>query len=351
MEVPFNFKHTAIGIDFIGREIECNTLSNLLRQMQNVLIYGPDGVGKQSLINKILIDFQKGSLSIIVCNVNLHNVRCEEDFYRVYAEQVKLSGLSSFQDLYRISNGDMEDNSVEHILSMPESLAAMNDAKVIVYLEEFNNVLHFDDPDTFLKRLEKVWGGKTNVTYLVTGSKTNAMKYIFEEKKYFYGQIENLPLLPLNEKAASDYIIRTFLRVGRVIDKEHVKLFYDISGGHPYYLWLLCSFSFNMTKGYVTPDIRDEAIASVLSLRESYFKGLVDSLSNFQLSLLRAIFDGVTKFSNKEVIERYSLNSSANVFRLKEALKKKEIICFDDRDEPYFIDPIFKYWLSKVYFV
>ena len=59
----------------------------------------------------------------------------------------------------------------------------------------------------------------------------------------------------------------------------------------------------------------------------------------------------MTKFSNKEVIERYSLNSSANVFRLKEALKKKESIDFDDKDEPYFIDPIFKYWLSKVYFV
>lgn len=351
MEVPFNFKHTAIGIDFIGREIECNTLSNLLRQRQNVLIYGPDGVGKKSLINKILIDFQKSSLGAIVCNVNLHNVRCEEDFYRVYEEKIKLSGLNTFQDLYRMSNGGEGDNTPEHILSMPESLASMQDAQVIVYFEEFNNVLHFDDPDSFLKRLEKVWGDKKNVTYLVTGSKTNAMKYIFEEKKYFYGQIENLPLLPLNEKAASDYIIRTFLRVGRVIDKEHVKLFYDISGGHPYYLWLLCSFSFNMTKGYVTPDIRDEAIASVLSLRESYFKGLVDSLSNFQLSLLRAIFDGVTKFSNKDVIERYSLNSSANVFRLKEALKKKEIIYFDDKDEPYFIDPIFKYWLSKVYFV
>ena len=119
----------------------------------------------------------------------------------------------------------------------------------------------------------------------------------------------------------------------------------------PKCLWLLCSFSFNNTKGYVTPDIREDAINSVISLRESQFKALVDSLSNFQLSLLRAIYDGVTKFSNKDVIEQYKLNSSANVFRLKEALKKKEVIYFDDKDEPQFIDAIFRYWLSKCYFV
>lgn len=351
MEVPFNFKETAIGLDFVGREVECNILSNLLRQRQNVLIYGPDGVGKRSLVNKILINLQKSSTNTIVCNVNLHNVRTEGDFYRVFAEKVSLSGMDTFQDLDRAVFGDRLDNDIARVLTMPEALAVHKGSDVIVYLEEFNNVLHFDDPDTFLKTLERVWGDKVGVTYLVTGSKVNAMKYIFEEKKYFYGQMETLPILPLNEKLASDYIVRTFLRVGRVIDKEHVKLFYNISGGMPYYLWLLCSFSFNMTKGYVTPEIRDDAISSLLSLVETHFKSQIDSLSNFQLSLLRAIFDGVTKFSNKEVIDKYGLNSSANVFRLKEALKKKEIIFFDDKDEPHFIDPIFKYWLSRFYFV
>ncbi len=324
MEVPFNFKERAVGIDFIGREVERNALSNLLRQRQNVVIYGVDGVGKRSLVNSVLIDMRKSSLDMVVCNINLHNIRCEKDFHNLYSESLVSAG-------------------VDH--------DSLNSSNVIFYFEEFQNVLHFDDPDQFLKDMEQSVSQIPNVTFLFTGSKVNAMKYIFEEKKYFYGNVEILPILPLNEKIASDYITRTFLRVGRVINKEHVKMFYDISGGMPYYLWLLSSFSFNMTKGFVTLDIRNDAITSVMSLRETYFKSLIDSLSNYQLSLLRAIYDGVTKFSNKEVIEKYMLNSSANVFRLKEALKKKEIIFFDDGDEPHFVDPIFRYWLSKYYFV
>jgi hypothetical protein len=270
---------------------------------------------------------------------------------KVFADSVILSGLSALEDLNVPADEKAPEYDLSEIIMMPQTLATKKNTNVIMYFTEFQNVLHFDDPDAMLKQMEQCVSEYKNVTCLISGSKLNAMKYIFEVKKYFYGLMEFLPILPINEKVATDYIIRTFLRVGRVIDKEHVKIFYDISGGIPYYLWLLSSFSFNMTKGYVTPEIREQSISLALSLRESNFKGIIDSLSNFQLNLLRAIFDGVKKFSNKDVIDRYELNSSANVFRLKEALKKKEVIYFDDKDEPHFVDPMFKYWLSKCYFV
>lgn len=338
MDVPFNFNEPAVGLDFLGREMECNSLSNMIRQGVNVYMYGPDGVGKRSLINRVFINLQKSLVDIVVCHVNLSNVRTEADFLRTMEKRLTLCGLENRGEDHRV-------------LDLPEILARQKDTKVVLYFEEFQNVLHFDDPEIFLTNLEKVWKDKENVTYLITGSKVNAMKYIFEEKKYFYGMVENLPILPLNEKEVSDYIIRTFLRVGRVIDKDFVKLYYDISGGNPHYLWLLSSFSFSLTKGYVTPDIKDYSINSLLTLEEGCFKSMIDSLSNFQLNLLRAIFDGVTKLTNKEVIERYGLNSSANVHRLKDALKKKEIVYFDDKEEPHFVDPIFKYWLAKRYFI
>ena len=34
----------------------------------------------------------------------------------------------------------------------------------------------------------------------------------------------------------------------------------------------------------------------------------------------------------------------------KDALKKKEIITFDEKDEPVILDPLFEYWLTKYYF-
>lgn len=350
MEVPFDFKHKAIGVDFVGRDMEVNTLTNLLRHKQNVALYGPEGVGKKSLVNKVFTTLQKESYNTTVCHLNLLNVRTEKEFYALFNEKITLCGLNTVEAALKMT----ESSSAEpgpHLFDAAEMLATMNDGNFIIYIEEFQNVHHFGDPDTFLKGMEKVLESRQNVTYLISGSKLNGMKFIFEEKKYFYNQVEILPLLPINEKLVTDYVVRTFLRVGRVIDKEFVKTFYNISGGYPYHLWLLCSFSFNMTKGYVTNEIRDDAIESLISLREGQFKSQIDSLSNFQLNLVRAIFDGVTRFSNKGIIEKYNLSSSANVHRLKEALKKKEIIYFDENEDPQFVDPIFRYWLSKYYFV
>jgi hypothetical protein len=50
------------------------------------------------------------------------------------------------------------------------------------------------------------------------------------------------------------------------------------------------------------------------------------------------------------VIEKYGLNSSANVRRVKDALKKKEVITFNEKDEPVVLDPLFEYWVGKHYF-
>jgi hypothetical protein len=65
---------------------------------------------------------------------------------------------------------------------------------------------------------------------------------------------------------------------------------------------------------------------------------------------MRAVLDGVVRFSASEVIEKYELNSSANVRRVKDALKKKEVITFNEKDEPEILDPLFEYWLEKHFF-
>jgi hypothetical protein len=35
---------------------------------------------------------------------------------------------------------------------------------------------------------------------------------------------------------------------------------------------------------------------------------------------------------------------------VKDALKKKEIITFNEKDEPVILDPLFEYWITKKYF-
>ena len=93
-----------------------------------------------------------------------------------------------------------------------------------------------------------------------------------------------------------------------------------------------------------------EALKIIISIHEPKFFSMTNNLTDHQMSLVKAILDGEIKFSASDVIEKYGLNSSANVRRVKDALKKKEIITFNEKDEPVILDPLFEYWLRRDYF-
>ena len=88
----------------------------------------------------------------------------------------------------------------------------------------------------------------------------------------------------------------------------------------------------------------------MLSVHIPRFTRIMDNLTDYQERMLKAVLDGVIKFSTTEVLDSYRLNSSANVKRLKDALMKKEVIAFNDKDEPFLPDTLFEYWLRKYYF-
>ena len=93
-----------------------------------------------------------------------------------------------------------------------------------------------------------------------------------------------------------------------------------------------------------------EALSDMLAISEPRFRAMMADLTTFQVSLLRAVVEGNTRFSSAEVIRKYDLNSSANVRRLKDALCKKEILTFDAEENPHILDPLFEYWVTKYYF-
>jgi hypothetical protein len=106
----------------------------------------------------------------------------------------------------------------------------------------------------------------------------------------------------------------------------------------------------SLSKGFVTEAMMTDALSSIISVHQPRFVSVVNDLTDHQLSLMKAVLDGVVKFSSSEVIEKYHLNSSANVRRVKDALKKKEVITFNEKDEPVILDPLFEYWLRNYYF-
>jgi hypothetical protein len=193
--------------------------------------------------------------------------------------------------------------------------------------------------------------GMKNFSYIFLGSQVNAMADIFVRRHFFYRKVQRLKLSRVEEREIVEHIIKGFLASGKVIDRDLIAGACRLFKCNLFYINHFTSICDSLSKGYIMEPVLLEALQTMLAIYKGRFISMMGDLTTFQVSLLKAIIDGYTKFSTAEVIRKYSLNSSANVRRVKDALMKKEIITFTGTDErPVILDPLFEYWLRNNYF-
>lgn len=380
MDTYFVYDSHVTGRNFVGRKTECTVLSNLLEAGENVCFYEVPKAGKTSVIQQSLYNMRASGKPFIVAYVDTFNVRTKREFLKKlggavlraaystpseYAAAIAkhLQGTHFVFDAAQFAskedivcmNWDADDNDIYVMASLPYRIAEEKGMPMYVVFKEFQNVMQAQDHEDIFKSMEKVFAdrdrnARVSAAYVFCGSMVNAMKYIFAEKKFFYRQVNHLPLSVIDDKDAIEHVVRGFRLNGKVIERDLAlgacKLFRCE-------MWYLNQFFYicdSMSKGFINEAILMDALNALIAVHEPRFKVLVNDLTDHQLSLLRAVLDGVVKFSASDVIERYRLNSSANVRRVKDALRKKEIITFNDKDEPVILDPLFEYWVSKYYF-
>ena len=380
MDTPFVYDKYVTGRNFVGRKTECNVLANLLEAGEQVAIYEPPKSGKMSVVQQTLYNMRTAGRQFLVAWVNLFNVRSLEEFLVKYGTAVikpmystpaeyadvigrHLEGTHFVFDAERFASAEeivslnwgVDGNDVAMMLRLPSKIAAEKGLPFYVIIEEFQNLMRDDRYEVLFKEMERLFAEKdgdpgVKTGFILTGSLVNAMKYIFEEKKYFYRQFEHLPLEVVDDRDVIDHIIRGFRATGKVIERDLVIGACRLFRANMWYLNHFVSICDSMSRGYLNEGILMEALKTIVSVHEPRFISMVNDLTDHQLSFMRAVLDGVVKFSASDVIEKYRLNSSANVRRVKDALKKKEIITFNEKDEPVIQDPLFEYWITKTYF-
>lgn len=380
METPFVYDRYVIDRNFIGRKAECNTLRNLLTGKEDVAIYEPPKSGKMSVIQQALFGMRIAGLRFAVCELNLFNVREKNRFLTKFGSSVIRAVASTPEeyeaiiagllpdthfvfDRQRFSvsdevvslNWDADKNDILSMLRLPLKLAEEKKTGIYIIADEFQNLMSIPEYEEIFKAMETVLREKDKgkeycPTFILTGSMINAMKYIFEEKKYFWRLTEHLPLQPVDGKEIVEHIVKGFLVGGKVIERELAAGAVKLFRSNIWYLNHFISICDSLSKGYINEGVLMEALKIIISIHEPKFFSMTNNLTDHQMSLVKAILDGEIKFSASDVIEKYGLNSSANVRRVKDALKKKEIITFNEKDEPVILDPLFEYWLRRDYF-
>ena len=381
METPFVYNKYVTGKNFIGRRSDSTVLSNLLSAGENVSLYEPPKSGKMSLVEQTLFNMRIQGKHFLVAEVNLLDVRSCDVLLRRWGDAVircfattpseyadivgtRLEGthfvfdneVYSQKDEILSTNWEVDENDIKAILTLPYRLAQGGDSQLFVLVDEFQNIEFCPEGERIFKILESVFretrdsGLNRSCSMILCGSRVNAMKEIFEHRKFFWRQVEHLPLQKVDEKEIIDHIIKGFLSSGKVIDRNLLFGVCKLFDNNLWYINHFTSICDSLSKGYIMEPVLLDALDMLMSIHEPRFIATMDDLTTFQVNLLRAVVEGHTKFSSSEVISRYGLNSSANVRRLKDALCKKEILTFDDKDEPQILDPLFRYWVMKKYF-
>lgn len=381
MDTPFIYNGYVTDKNFIGRATERKILANLIKAGEHVSIYEPPKTGKMSLLMQVFSDLKNERTQFVVAMVDMLNVRTLEDFLMKFGTAViKLSASTPddyasivetyldgthfvFDRVQFINTGQVlslnwkpDENDIAELMMLPQKLALAKGMRYVVVLNEFQNLMNADEYETVFKIMETQMKERDRkapyqAVFVMMGGMVNAMKLIFDEKRYFYRQVNRVALSNVDTKEIIEYVVKGFLSgMGKSFDRNLAMGACELFKSNLWYINHLAAICDALSKGFVTETMMTDALESMISVHQVRFMSIVNDLTDHQLSLLRAVLDGVVKFSASDVIERYHLNSSANVRRVKDALKKKEVITFNEKDEPLVIDPLFEYWLRRTYF-
>lgn len=381
MDTPFIYNGYVTDKNFIGRATERKILANLIKAGEHVSIYEPPKTGKMSLLMQVFSDLKNERTQFVVAMVDMLNVRTLEDFLMKFGTAViKLSASTPddyasivetyldgthfvFDRVQFINTGQVlslnwkpDENDIAELMMLPQKLALAKGMRYVVVLNEFQNLMNADEYEAVFKIMETQMKERDRkapyqAVFVMMGGMVNAMKFIFDEKRYFYRQVNRVALSNVDTKEIIEYVVKGFLSgMGKSFDRNLAMGACELFKSNLWYINHLAAICDALSKGFVTETMMTDALESMISVHQIRFMSIVNDLTDHQLSLLRAVLDGVVKFSASDVIEKYHLNSSANVRRVKDALKKKEVITFNEKDEPLVIDPLFEYWLRRTYF-
>ena len=359
--------------NFIGRERETKRLLDNFKGGINVILMSPRRLGKTSLVKHVCNKLD--DKDIITVYLDIFGCKSEYDFYnKLTAEVLKQTASKSelwFEEakefLYRLTpkisfspepNSDFsislgitpKTHTPEEVLQMAETIAIKRKKRIVICIDEFQQIGEMANSKQIQARLRTVWQHQKHVSYCLFGSKHHLMSTIFLHRSMPFFQFGDT--ISLNKIATEDwveYIVSHFADGKRTIShalaEEICKFTENYSAYVQQLAWLV--FTLKEEGETVTEDDVRQAENDLLATNDILFMQMIEPLSEFQLNFLRAIASGIKKdFGLSEVREEYNLGSYSNITRLKTALLERDLI---EKQETEWVitDPIFAKWLKR----
>ena len=372
-EQSFVFGVSVSDYNFIGRKEEIRRLKMNFEEGINTILISPRRWGKTSLVRKVceVVDREK----VIPVFVDIFKCKTEYEFYNALAEAVlkqtaskaelwmdnardfiaRLSPKVSFSpepnSEFALSLGiSPKTHTPEEILSLAEEIALKKQKRIVVCIDEFQQIGEMADSVSIQKRLRSVWQHQRLTSYCLFGSKKHTMMNVFQRRNmplYQFGDFKFLDKIPTETWV--EYIVQHFKDRQRTISTEQAaKICLSVDNYSSYVQqlsWLV--FSLIDEGQIVTDEHLKQGVKDLLNSQEQLFMQQIEPLTAFQMNFLRCILSGHhDDFGETAVREEFQLGSVSNITRLKTALVDKDIVEMSGK-RYYITDPVFALWFRR----
>lgn len=371
MNDAFVYGSAVEGENFTDRVSETKRLKANFEHGVNTLLISNRRIGKTSLVRHVknLVNSKKVS----VVYLDIFDCRSEYDFYNKLASAVLqqtatkteiflqnaktfLSRVSPKISLspdptmdFSVSLGITEkDYSPDQILNLAESIAQKQGKKIVVCIDEFQQIGEFPESLTVQKRLRGAWQLQQNVSYCLFGSKKHLLTNIFQRKDMPFHQFGDAIYLSIIEtKNWIPFICQKFQKQNLIISEDLAKrICIEVENYSSYVQQLAWNVMLN-TNREVTEEIIEKAMNELIAQNSALFMQQTEGLSSFQMNMLRAIASDIHNgFTTKKVLAEYNLGTKSNISRIQKTLIDRDLV--ELREEGLFInDPVFKKWFRR----
>lgn len=371
---PFQFGTLATEDNFIDRVEDRKLLKQLLSSHINVMLISPRRWGKSSLVKKAMSELVVEDKNVRVCYIDAFSIGSEAEFYRTFASQVIACASSKMErwieDAKKFLMGVVpqvvlndqvtdfaafdlkfvpQEKDKMTILQLPEMLAKEKGIRIVVCIDEFQQLANLPEYSDMEGKMRSVWQQQQLTSYCLYGSKRNMMLNIFNNSNspfYRFGQV--IFMNKIAKEHWMPFIVSAFENTGKSISTDFVERICDIVACHSWYLQQLCYFIWSYTATEVTEEVFELGLKQVMNINTPMFQNDTESLSSTQIEMLKAIANGEQHFSSQAVKQIYSLGNPNTIVKNKRALQNKDIVEMQ-KNEFVFVDPIYQLWFKEEY--
>lgn len=366
---PFVFGKTVNEADFCNRKEDIAFLHHQFDTNSNTILISPRRWGKSSLVEEASRRYSNKNARFIF--LDLFKCRTPEEFYEAYVQACFKATNSKIEEAFQFASKWMKslvpnlsfqpDHQSEfsikfnltktvkesEILNLPQLLAEKKGLRIIVCIDEFQNIQHFPYPVEFQRKLRGYWQKHAGVHYCLYGSKRHLMVQLFESSDlpfYKFGAIHYLKKIELQDWIP--FIEHKFKKHSKTISPEQITTLCEAMEMHSYYVQQIFQILWYISGSKVKATDIHEALQRLVQQNELQFQKIVEGLTTYQLNYLKAVCSEIKNVSSKESIKQFSLGTTATIQRSIQALLQKDVIDTMGK-EVMLVDPAFKWWFKQ----